>query len=116
MSSVIKTSSAIAECAEARSQTPHERRQPPHGRCKKKFLSPGAERMRLHRARWRRGLRCVTIEIRLVEVDELARRGYLSRADGDDDNAVIDAIHRLLDETLHSTERRTAPPARKRDA
>ena len=68
--------------------------------------------MRLHRARRRRGLRCVTIEIRLVEIDELARCGYRSPADGDDDNAVIDAIHRFLDETLHSTERRAALRAR----
>jgi hypothetical protein len=34
-------------------------------------LSPAAARMRLHRDRRRRGLRCLTIELRETEIDVL---------------------------------------------
>jgi hypothetical protein len=111
MSSVITPPSVIAECPEAGSQTPHERRRPSQGRCKKKPLSPGAERMHLHRARRRRGLRCVTIEIRLVEIEELASRGYLAPDSADDPDALIAAVHHFLDDSLHSTERRVVSRA-----
>jgi hypothetical protein len=53
----------------------------------------------------------VTIEIRLIEIEELACRGFLSPTSSGDDDAVTDAIHRFLDETLHSTERRATPRA-----
>ena len=39
--------------------------------------SPAASRMRLHRQRRRLGLRCIVIELRETEVDELVRRGLL---------------------------------------
>jgi hypothetical protein len=37
--------------------------------------SPAAERMRRHRQRRRDGLRCLTVELRDREIDELIRRG-----------------------------------------
>jgi hypothetical protein len=68
-------------------------------------LSPTAERMRLHRARRRLGLRCFNVEIRQAEIAELARRGYLSRGSGDDADVVIAALHHFLDDSLGSAER-----------
>ena len=41
--------------------------------------SPAAERMRLHRERRRRGLRCLVIELRETEVDALIRGGLLEQ-------------------------------------
>jgi hypothetical protein len=37
--------------------------------------TPAAKRMRLHRERRRRGLRCLMIELRETEVDALIRGG-----------------------------------------
>jgi len=39
--------------------------------------SAAAERMRLHRERRRKGLRCLTIELRESEIDALVRMGLL---------------------------------------
>jgi hypothetical protein len=44
-------------------------------------LSAAAKRMRLHRERRRLGLRCLTIELRETEVNELIKRGFL-RSEG----------------------------------
>ena len=39
--------------------------------------SPAAERMRRHRQRQRKGLRCLRIELQEMEIDELIRKGLL---------------------------------------
>ena len=43
--------------------------------------SPAASRMRLHRQRRRMGLRCIVIELRATEVDELVQQGFLTEDD-----------------------------------
>jgi hypothetical protein len=63
-------------------------------------LSSGAQRMRRHRERRRRGLRCVTIEVRRSEVDTLIARRLLTREEWADRSALRKAIHRFLDMTL----------------
>jgi hypothetical protein len=62
--------------------------------------SRAAERMRLHRERRRRGLRCVTIEVRRSEVDRLIERRLLAPEEQGDGRALRRAIHKLLDVTL----------------
>ena len=52
--------------------------------------SPAVERMRLHRQRRRLGLRCLVVELRETEIDELIRRRLLIRR----------ASHSFLDQTL----------------
>ena len=62
--------------------------------------SAAAERMRLHRERRRRGLRCVTIELCVTEEYELVRRGLLTREAWKDKSAVAKALRHHLDRTL----------------
>jgi len=62
--------------------------------------SAAAERMRLHRARKRQGLRCVTVLLRATEVDDLVRRGLLPKEGRTDQNAIVKALHHHLDRTL----------------
>ena len=45
--------------------------------------TPAAARMRLHRDRRRRGLRCLTIELRETEIDALIRIGLLEERSHD---------------------------------
>ena len=59
-----------------------------------------AERVRLHRERRRRGLRCQTIEIRNREIDALVRHGLLDGEKRDDTAAIRVAFHQYLDHTL----------------
>jgi hypothetical protein len=59
-----------------------------------------AERVRLHRERRRRGLRCLMIEIRDREIDALVRHGLLDSKNRDDTAAIRAAFHRYLDDTL----------------
>ena len=65
-------------------------------------VSPAAARMRLHRERRRRGLRCVTIELRRTEVATLIARRLLAPEEQGDGRALRRAIHKLLDVTLGS--------------
>jgi hypothetical protein len=65
--------------------------------------SPAAERMRRHRQRRRRGLRCVTIEVRRSEVDTLIARRLLAPEESTDRRALRKAIHRFLDMTLRQS-------------
>jgi hypothetical protein len=60
--------------------------------------SPAAERMRLHRQRRRMDLRCIVVELRETEVDELVRRGLLT----EDTRrlALRHAVHSHFDQTL----------------
>ena len=65
-------------------------------------LSPAAERMRLFRERRRKGLRCLTIELRETEIDALIRNGMLNAEMRDDPIAVSEALYAHLDQTLGS--------------
>ncbi|HKA34777.1 MAG TPA: hypothetical protein VKH64_16305 [Candidatus Binatia bacterium] len=62
--------------------------------------SAAAERMRLHRERRRKGLRCLTIELRETEIDALARLRLLEKETRNDANAIIEALYAHFDETL----------------
>jgi hypothetical protein len=64
--------------------------------------SAAAERMRLHRERRRKGLRCVTIEMRESEIETLVRMGLLRAEMRDDASAVTEALYAHLDRTLGS--------------
>jgi hypothetical protein len=59
-----------------------------------------ASRVRLHRGRRRRGLRCLTIEIRDREIDALVLHGLLDSEKRDDTTAIRAAFHQYLDHTL----------------
>jgi hypothetical protein len=59
--------------------------------------------MRLHRDRRRRGLRCLTIEIRETEIDVLIVKGLLNGETRNDPGAVCDALYAHLEETLRAT-------------
>ena len=65
--------------------------------------SPGAARMRLHRERRWRGLRCLTIELRETEVDALIRGGLLEQETRNDRNAVLEALYGHFNRTLGPT-------------
>ena len=62
--------------------------------------SPAAERMRLHRERRRRGLRCLMVELRETEVDALIRGGLLEQETRNNRNAVLKALYRHFNRTL----------------
>ena len=59
--------------------------------------SPAAERMRLHRERRRKGLRCLTIELRETEIDALARNGFLKADARNDPYAIEVALYEFLE-------------------
>jgi hypothetical protein len=61
--------------------------------------SAAALRMQRHRARRRRGLRCLLIELREAEIDQFVRRKRLSAGDREDP----EALRRTLREYLHDT-------------
>jgi hypothetical protein len=56
--------------------------------------------MRLHRARKRSGLRCLTLEVREAEITALIRKGLLRPDSGQDSTAIRGAIYSLLDRHL----------------
>jgi hypothetical protein len=60
-------------------------------------LSPGAERMRLHRERRRKGVSCVTIQLLEAEISGLIQRGLLEPTRQHDRAAIAGALHRYLD-------------------
>ena len=62
--------------------------------------SAAAERMRYHRERRREGLRCITIELRETEIDELNRRKLLQADARNDPYAIREALHMHFDRTL----------------
>src|SRR5271163_3864607 len=62
--------------------------------------SPGAHRMVRHRDRRRKGLRCISIELRETEIDLLIRGGRLAGDSRGDLAAVRKALHGFLDEYL----------------
>ncbi len=62
-----------------------------------KPVSRGAIRMARSRARHRRHLRCVTIEVRDREIEAFIRAGDLPSERRDDPKAIAHAVHKLLD-------------------
>ena len=61
--------------------------------------SPGAIRMSRLRARRELGYRCLLIEVHLIDLNALVRRGFLDRLRRDDPGTVKAAIENML-ETL----------------
>jgi len=62
--------------------------------------SAAAERMRLHRERRRNGMRCLTLEVRELEIDALIRKGLLHAEKRNDPIAVTEALYAHLERTL----------------
>jgi hypothetical protein len=62
--------------------------------------SPAANRMQLHRLRRRNGLRCLTIELRVTEIDAPVRKGLLTAVTRNDPRAIVVALYSHLDHTL----------------
>jgi hypothetical protein len=62
--------------------------------------SLAAERMRVHRERRLRGLKCVLVQIRAAEIDALVTTGLLDDKMRADRRALAEAVHRHLDRTL----------------
>ena len=73
-------------------------------------ISDAAVRMRRYRARRRRGLRLVQVQLHEIEVEALIGSGLLEERSRNDPNAVIDALHRLFDRVF-SRMTRNAPRA-----
>ena len=67
----------------------------------KQNSSPAAERMRRLRERRRDCLRCLNIELRATEIDELITRGFLPPDVRNEQAAVRDALYAFLDHTLN---------------
>jgi hypothetical protein len=65
--------------------------------------SPGAERMRRHRARRREGKVCVFIELDPGTISGLIELGWLSGRQRDDRAAVIDGFCRFIGYALDVT-------------
>jgi hypothetical protein len=62
--------------------------------------SPAAERMRRHRARRRDGMRCVTLDLREAEIDRLVELGHLRPDDRENQNELMLALYRFLDQSV----------------
>jgi hypothetical protein len=60
----------------------------------------GAQRMRRHRQRRRRGLRCTTAVLNEAQIEGLVRRGWLARERREDGAAIRTALHHYLDDNL----------------
>ena len=65
--------------------------------------SLAAERMRRHRQRQRKGLRCLRIELHEMEIDELIRKGLLRSETRNDRSAIVSALYAFFDHTLRPT-------------
>ena len=65
--------------------------------------TPAAGRMRLHRDRRRRGLRCLMIELRETDVDALIQGGLLEQETRNDRKAVLKALYGHFNRTLGPT-------------
>jgi hypothetical protein len=62
--------------------------------------SAAAERMRMHRERRRQGLRCLTIELHVTEIDALVGSGLLKAEMRNDPEEVTVALYEHLNRTL----------------
>ena len=65
--------------------------------------SAAAERMRRHRERRQMGLRCVTLQVRDGEIEELIRRGLLRADMRNEVYEIREALYAHLDRTLRAT-------------
>ena len=63
-------------------------------------IRPSAERMRRHRERRRRGLRCLTIELSDMEIEALIRMGLLRSETRNSPRAISDALYEHFERTL----------------
>lgn len=63
-------------------------------------MTSSSHRMTLHRARQKRGLRYIGLEVRDTEISELVRRGLVAEQDRNDCTAIRDAIYRFFDTHL----------------
>ena len=59
--------------------------------------------MRRHRERRRKGLRCLTLQVRDREIDALVRRGLLTAETRNVVREITMAFYKFLDQTLGST-------------
>jgi hypothetical protein len=59
-----------------------------------------AARMQAYRRRRRAGLRCIVVQIRATEIDELIRRKLLEADARNSPRAIRDALHAHFDRTL----------------
>jgi hypothetical protein len=62
--------------------------------------SAAARRMRIHRARRKLGLRCVTIPLSEPMLETLVHRGWLPRRERADREAILRALYSYLDDSL----------------
>ena len=65
--------------------------------------SSGAARMRQHRKRHRKGVRCFRIRLPVTAIDALVRNGYLGEKDRDDPIAIEMAIDTFFSDALSSS-------------
>ena len=65
--------------------------------------STAAARMRLHRERRRRGMRCLWVELHATEIDAFVGMGLIKADARNDPNAVRESLYALLERTLHAT-------------
>jgi hypothetical protein len=65
--------------------------------------SPASRRQQLYRDRRKRGLQCLTLEVRDEEVSELIRRGLLPPTEASDKSVIRRALYAHLDRTLSPT-------------
>jgi hypothetical protein len=65
--------------------------------------SAAALRMRRHRNRRRKGLRCLVVEVRATEIDALVRRGLLLSETRNSPHDIRAALYAFLDGTLGRT-------------
>jgi hypothetical protein len=56
--------------------------------------------MRRHRQRRRDGMRCLQLEIRDTEIEELIRRKLLKEETRNDKQAILDAFYEFLEDAL----------------
>jgi len=56
--------------------------------------------MRLHRERRRKGLRCLTIELRETEIDALVRNGFLKVDARNDLRSIETALYEFFERAL----------------
>ena len=62
--------------------------------------SASSRRMRIHRARRKLGLRCVTIPLSEPMLETLVHRGWLPRGERADRKAILRALYSYLDDSL----------------
>jgi hypothetical protein len=62
--------------------------------------SASSRRMRLHRARRKLGLRCLTVPLSEAQIETLIHKGWLPRDERADRAAILRALYSYLDDSL----------------